>query len=81
MQRTLHKIQLPIIENFSAEYYFHNSAEKYSPKVFPPHVHDTIEFYVLIDGNVSFLVENVIYKMQKGVIIRHLLLPQFVHIL
>ena len=69
MATTIHKFQLPTIENFGAEYYFNNSAEKYAPKVFPPHIHDTIEFYVLIDGDVSFMVENVIYKMSCGDIV------------
>lgn len=69
MSTTLHKIQIPSIEDFGAEYYFQNSTDKQPPRVFPPHIHDTIEFYVLIDGNVSFMVENVIYKMSKGDIV------------
>ncbi|MBE5733113.1 MAG: helix-turn-helix domain-containing protein [Clostridiales bacterium] len=64
-----HKFSVPIIENYEAEYYFSYSPKEFEARIFPPHVHDMLEFYVLIDGNVSFMVENDVYKLSPGDII------------
>ena len=32
-------------------------------RIYPPHVDDCVEFYVLLDGDVSFMVENNLYKL------------------
>ena len=64
-----YKFSIPIIENFESEYYFSYSTTQYAPRIFPPHVHDTLEFYVLIEGNVSFMVENEVYALSAGDVI------------
>lgn len=64
-----YKFTIPIIENYEAEYYFSYPTTQYAPRIFPPHVHDTLEFYVLIEGNVSFMVENEVYRLSSGDVI------------
>ena len=64
-----YKFSIPIIENYESEYYFSYSTTQYAPRIFPPHVHDTLEFYVLIEGNVSFMVENEVYALSAGDVI------------
>lgn len=64
-----YKFSIPIIENYESEYYFSYSTTQYAPRIFPPHVHDTLEFYVLIEGNVSFMVENEVYSLSAGDVI------------
>ena len=58
--------QLPSLEGLEVRYYLHDSLEKNEAKVFPPHVHDRLEIYVLLEGDVSFMVENRLYKLQAG---------------
>ncbi len=43
----------------------------YCPKrdVFPLHIHNTMEIYVNLSGNVSFMVENHTYPISKGSVI------------
>ena len=64
-----YKFSIPAIANYEAEYYFSYSPQKFEAKIFPPHVHDMLEFYVLIEGNVSFMVENEVYKLSSGDVI------------
>ncbi len=51
------------IENFNANYYVHDESKIMQGRVFPAHIADTIEFYVLFEGDVSFSVENRVYKV------------------
>ncbi len=64
-----HKFSVPLIENYEAEYYFSYSSQTYAPKIFPPHIHDNLEFYILIEGNVSFMVEHEVYSLTGGDVI------------
>ncbi len=66
---TNYKFSIPTIDNYEAEYYFSYSPQDFAPRIFPPHIHDTLEFYVLIEGNVSFMVENEVYKLSSGDVI------------
>lgn len=66
---TNYKFSVPVIENYEAEYYFSYSSAQYAPRIFPPHIHDTLEFYVLIEGNVSFMVEGDVYRLSAGDVI------------
>ena len=59
-------INTPTIHDFSVQYYASVSDIKRTPTLFPPHVHDELELYVLVEGDVSFMVENEIYPMQAG---------------
>ncbi|MBO7214189.1 MAG: helix-turn-helix domain-containing protein [Clostridia bacterium] len=50
-------------------FYLHEQQWIIPPMVYPPHVADSLEFYILIDGNSSFSVENNLYKLSIGDII------------
>ena len=65
-QSPLFKCNLPAVSEWNSEYYFSNSAKEQAARVFPPHIHDQLEIYVLLDGDASFMVENEIYRLQAG---------------
>lgn len=52
--------------NFGVEYYLEESQRIVPARIFPPHVDDRLEFYILIDGDASFSVENNVYKLTAG---------------
>lgn len=64
-----YRLSLPGMGSFEVEYYCNRSQKIHAPKIYPPHIHDTIELYILVDGNVSFMVENHLYRMESGDII------------
>lgn len=66
MPNTLHTFHIPSIPYLDAEYYFQEAPDTFSPRIFPPHVHESIEFYVLLEGDASFMVEHNLYKLQAG---------------
>lgn len=51
---------------FRMKYYYQDSDEEYESRIFPPHVGDTVEFYILLEGDVSFHVENHLYRLRPG---------------
>ncbi len=55
--------------DFSVEYYFYEDHNIMPAKNYPPHVSDTVEFYILLKGDVSFSVENNLYKLNEGDVI------------
>lgn len=57
---------VPSVNNFRAKYYFANYANVVSAQVFPPHVHDELEIYILLEGDASFMVDNNLYKLSSG---------------
>lgn len=59
-------LSVPSDSVFEAAFYVDASDEIRPPQRFAPHIHDTIEFYVLLDGESSFSVENKVYKLQAG---------------
>ena len=61
-----YKAELPALESFQAEYYFQNDSVELEARFFPPHVHDCLEIYVLLEGDASFMVENTLYKLRAG---------------
>lgn len=61
-----YSFSIPDLTNYEAKYYFSHSETAYTPKIFPPHVHDRLEIYVLIEGDVSFAVESSVYKVLPG---------------
>lgn len=63
---TSYEYAVPPIYNWDMKYYFSTSAQEYAARVFPPHVHDELEIYVLLDGDASFMVENNLYPLQAG---------------
>ncbi len=56
----------PEIGAYSTTYYFQTNDATQSARIFPHHVHDQIEFYILLEGDVSFAIESSIYKMSAG---------------
>lgn len=51
---------------FEAAFYVDASDEIRPPQRFAPHIHDTLELYVLLDGESSFSVENKVFKLSAG---------------
>lgn len=69
MENKVFSFRVPELEGFEIRYYFQDSQQKDEARIFPPHVHDRLEFYVLVEGNVSFMVENRLYRLQAGDVI------------
>lgn len=57
---------MPDITGFEASYYFRVDEREYGAYNYPPHMHDALEIYVLLQGDVSFTVEHNLYHMQPG---------------
>lgn len=68
-QPTYYRFSTPAMAGFEVEYYCDRSQRIRDPKIFPPHIHDTVELYILVEGNVSFMVENHLYRLERGDII------------
>ena len=58
--------QMPDMAGFEASYYFRHDGREYVAYNFPPHMHDALEIYVLLEGDVSFMVEHNLYHLQPG---------------
>lgn len=59
-------LQMPDVTGFEASYYFRLEGREYVAYNFPPHMHDALEIYVLLEGDVSFMVEHNLYHLQQG---------------
>lgn len=57
---------IPSIANYEVKYYFADKADEQAPRVFPFHLHDQLEMYILLEGDVSFAVESSVYKLSSG---------------
>ena len=66
MQYRERVFQMPDITGFEASYYFRVDEREYGAYNYPPHMHDALEIYVLLEGDVSFTVEHNLYHMQPG---------------
>ena len=64
-----YNLNAPITSDFSMRYYLHESDRIENARSYPPHVHDILEFYILLDGDVSFMVEHRLYKLSPGDIV------------
>ena len=60
------QLHVPSIQSFDVKYYFSDNNQRYPEKVWPFHLHDRIEIYILLEGDVSFLVESSLYKLSAG---------------
>ncbi len=58
--------QLPDVTGFEASWYFRMDEREYVAYNYPPHMHDALEIYVLLEGDVSFMVEHNLYHLQAG---------------
>ncbi len=57
---------MPDVTGFEASYYFRMEGHQLVAHNFPPHMHDALEIYVLLEGDVSFMVEHNLYHLQAG---------------
>lgn len=64
-----YRIDAPITTDFRVEYYLNKSEAISAARVFPPHVHDVLEFYILLEGDASFVVEQSLYRLSPGDIV------------
>jgi AraC-like DNA-binding protein len=69
MIENTYSVQIPSINNFRTKFYFQTGEKIINAHDFPPHLHDELEIYILIEGDVSFVVENKKYKLTSGDII------------
>lgn len=61
-----YRLQIPDVTGYEVEYYFSETQTEYPPRVFPFHLHDQLELYILLEGDVSFAVESSLYKLTSG---------------
>jgi len=59
-------LHVPFVDANEIEYYFSQSPIENAARVWPFHVHDRIELYILLEGDVSFAVESSLYKLSPG---------------
>lgn len=62
----IHTLKATAFEYFEMQHYMSDTAELYKARRYPPHIHDCVEFYVLLDGDVSFMVEDSVYRLTTG---------------
>ena len=62
-------LKTPTIQNFDMRYYVDDSSQIIVEQLFPPHIHDELEIYVLQEGDVSFMVEHKLYRLTPGDVI------------
>ncbi|MBE5743501.1 MAG: helix-turn-helix domain-containing protein [Clostridiales bacterium] len=48
---------------FNVKYYLAENTKIVNKRVFPPHVDDALEIYILLEGDASFSIENHVYKL------------------
>lgn len=58
-------LKMTDISGFEANYYC-RVGEKRISHIFPPHMHDNLEVYVLLEGDASFMVEQSLYHLEPG---------------
>ena len=59
-------LKTPTLSDFSVEYYYNLKNDAINAKVFPPHVDDALEIYVLLEGDASFMVDGELFKLRSG---------------
>lgn len=59
-------LHIPSLSALDAEFYFERQCQDLPPRIFPMHVHDTLEIYILLEGDVSFAVESSVYRLCPG---------------
>ena len=62
-------LKVPDVCGYKVKYYYSNKTWEENPKNWIPHLHDTLEIYVLVEGDVSFAVETSHYKLMPGDVI------------
>ena len=62
----MNQLVVPNISDYKIEYYFADSFSEQTPRNWEPHIHDRLELYVLVEGDVSFAVDSSHYKLSPG---------------
>ena len=60
----IHELNVPLDFDMGVQYYLMNSEAQHAERKFPTHIHDKLEIYILFEGDVSFMVENSLYKLK-----------------
>lgn len=58
--------KMPDLCDYRIKYYFSDSISEEDPRSWTPHIHDTLELYVLVEGDVSFAVESSTHRLTPG---------------
>ena len=58
-------VEIPGLSQTELQYYCLDGSELHSER-FAPHIHDCLEFYLLMEGDVSFLVGENLCRLQPG---------------
>ncbi len=66
MQHRDRVFRMSDVTGFEVSYYFRVDEREYVAHNFPPHMHDALEIYVLLEGDVSFMVEHNLYHLCPG---------------
>lgn len=61
-----YSIHVPPCNALSVRYYYNNEERLHPARLFPAHIHNDLEIYILLEGNVSFLVEKNLYTLSPG---------------
>ena len=76
-------LRIPDLPGFELEYYYNKESIPQNPRIFPPHIHDMPEIYILTEGTSCFTVENRIYQLSAGDVVisrpnemHHCILPE-----
>lgn len=59
-------MRIPDITNYNVEYYCEESDRLKPERVWQYHMHDRMELYILLEGDVSFVVESSLYRLSPG---------------
>ena len=62
-------LNIPDICGYNVKYYYSHKVTEENPRNWTPHIHDTLEVYILVEGDVSFSVESSHYKLSPGDVI------------
>ena len=62
-------LTVPDVCGYKVKYYYSNKVSEENPRNWTPHIHDTLEVYILVEGDVSFSVETSHYKLSPGDVI------------
>lgn len=62
-------LKIPDVCGYNVRYYYSNKPYEENPKNWMPHIHDSLEIYILVEGDVSFAVETSNYKLLPGDVI------------
>ena len=61
-----YRIMAPGSGGFEMQFYADTSDKVQEKRDYPAHIHDCLEVYLLVQGDVSFLVEGHLYHLQAG---------------